>query len=55
MGIFEIVWWVTRETFPVPLCIVLIYIQTFMMFPGVALEKTFPQNFSTWVNLIFAI
>jgi len=39
---------INKITFPVPLCIILIYIQTFMMFPGIALEINFPESWSAW-------
>lgn len=45
MGLFQTIWWANKVSFPVPIAIFLIYIQTFTMFPGLALEKNFGTNF----------
>ena len=49
MNLIQIIFYAHKVAFPSPLCIVLIYIQTFMVFPGMALEKKFNSDLETWV------
>ncbi|CAK72792.1 unnamed protein product (macronuclear) [Paramecium tetraurelia] len=48
MNVIQTLVWINKVAFPIPLLIVILYIQTFMMFPGVAFQKPFDANFIYW-------
>lgn len=48
MNPFQTLFWINKLAFPIPLLIVALYIQTFLMFPGVAFEKEFTSISSDW-------
>ncbi|CAD8136157.1 unnamed protein product [Paramecium octaurelia] len=48
MNVIQTLIWINKVAFPIPLLIVILYIQTFMMFPGVAFQKSFDSEFINW-------
>lgn len=45
MGFLKTYWWINKLAFPIPLLVLILYCQTYMMFPGIALKKHFDPNF----------
>ncbi|KAM3130942.1 hypothetical protein pb186bvf_016965 [Paramecium bursaria] len=48
MGFLKTFWYINKIAFPIPLLILILYFQTFMMFPAIAIQKQFPSNFQGW-------
>ncbi|CAD8142943.1 unnamed protein product [Paramecium octaurelia] len=48
MNVIQTLVWINKVAFPIPLLLVILYIQTFMMFPGVAFQKSFDPDFINW-------
>ncbi|CAD8054442.1 unnamed protein product [Paramecium sonneborni] len=48
MNVIQTLIWINKVAFPIPLLIVILYVQTFMMFPGVAFQKSFDSDFINW-------
>ncbi|KAM3130937.1 hypothetical protein pb186bvf_016960 [Paramecium bursaria] len=48
MGLINVLFWINKIAFPIPIMIMLLYIQTFLMYPGITLKKQFDDNFADW-------
>ena len=48
MGFLKTFWWINKIAFPIPLLVLILYCQTYMMFPGIALKKQFDASFRDW-------
>ena len=48
MGFLKTFWWINKIAFPIPFLVLILYCQTYMMFPGIALKKQFYPSFREW-------